>query len=198
MTRIVFVRHAESAPSSHLPERAWPLSDLGRRQASELAAMLAELGVEALASSPHQRAIETLQPYAGQAGLAIAVDEGLRERSLGGWIADPAEVEEAVRRMHADLSYRREGGESGHACLARFDDAVGRVVETNQGRCVAIGSHGGVLSHFLARADAGLPPDFWRRIRNPHIFIFDVTGKPRWEGERTLDGAPGVLAPGNA
>ena len=194
MRRVVFVRHAQSAPTPELPERDWPLSELGRQQARQLAPVLAELGVDALASSPYLRAIETLGPYAQAAGLPIAVDEDLRERNLGGWLADPAEVEEAVRRMHADLSYHREGGESGHACLARFEAAAARVADAHPGRCVAVGSHGGVLGHFLAAHGVDLPDAFWRRIRNPHLFVFDFTADPVWVGERTLDGVPGVLS----
>ena len=192
MTRIVLVRHAQSAPSPDLPEPAWPLSERGRQQAHDLAPVLAELGVEALASSPYVRAIDTLKPYAEAAGLEIQVDADLREREPGGWIADVAEVEEAVRRMHDDLSYQREGGESGHACLSRFDAALARVASANPGRCVAVGSHGGVLSHFLARHRTDLPEAFWRRIRNPHLFVFDFTAAPRWEGERTLAGVEGL------
>ena len=192
MTRIVLVRHAQSAPTPDLPELAWPLSERGRQQAQDLAAVLAELGVEALASSPYVRAIDTLRPFAEAAGLEIQVDPDLRERELGGWIADVAEVEEAVRRMHADPAYHREGGESAHACLARFDAALARVAAANAGRCVAVGSHGAILSHFLARHLADLPEAFWRRIRNPHLFVFDFTGAPQWEGERTLAGVEGL------
>jgi 2,3-bisphosphoglycerate-dependent phosphoglycerate mutase len=197
MTTLILVRHAQSAPSPELPERDFPLSELGRRQAQALAPVLAELGVDALASSPYLRAIETLQPFADAAGLPIAVDEDLRERSLGAWLSTLAEVEAAVRRMHADLDFRLDGGETGRACLDRFEAALARVVAANEGRTIAVGSHGGVLGHLLARRGppsegAPLTGEFWRRIRNPHLFVFDARAELRWTGERTLDGAPGV------
>jgi 2,3-bisphosphoglycerate-dependent phosphoglycerate mutase len=191
VTTLVLVRHAQSAPDRALPERDWPLSELGRQQAANLTAALQELGVDALASSPFIRAVDTLRPYAEATGLPIAIDEDLRERSLGGWLTDIAEVEAAVRRMHADLDFRLEGGETGRACIARFDAALARVVEANPGRTIAVGSHGGVLGHLLAR-HAPLQGEFWRRIRNPHIFVFDAHGDLVWTDERTLDGAPGV------
>ena len=191
MTTLILVRHAQSAPDRSRPERDWPLSELGRRQAADLAPVLQALGVDALASSPFIRAIDTLQPYADAAGLPIAVDEDLRERALGGWLADVAKVEAAVRRMHADLDFRLEGGETGRACLARFEAALARVVAANPGRTVAVGSHGGVLGHLLARHEP-LAGEFWRRIRNPHIFVFDADGDLAWIEERTLDGSPGV------
>jgi 2,3-bisphosphoglycerate-dependent phosphoglycerate mutase len=193
VTTLILVRHAQSAPDPALPERDWPLSEAGVAQAAALAPALAELGVDALASSPYLRAIETLRPYADGAGLEIAVDEDLREKSLGGWIEDPAEAEDAVRRMHADPDYRRVGGESGRELNARVDAALARVVAGNPGRTIAVGSHGGVLGHLISRQGAALPDTFWRRIRNPHVFIFDARADLRWTGERTFDGSPTLL-----
>jgi 2,3-bisphosphoglycerate-dependent phosphoglycerate mutase len=193
MTTLVLVRHAQSAPDPALPEHDWPLSETGKRQAAELAPVLADLGVDALASSPFPRAVETLRPYAEASGLEIAIDEDLRERRLGAWMPDPADVEAAVRQMHADLDFQREGGESGRACVARFETALARVVAANPGRTVAVGSHGGVLGHLIARQGVALPDAFWRRIRNPHLFIFDACDGLRWVDERTFDGSPRLL-----
>jgi len=193
MTTLILVRHAQSAPDPALPEREWPLSELGKQQADSLPAALAELGVDALASSPYRRAIDTLRPYADHAGLEIALDEDLRERALGNWMADIADAEEAVRRMHADLDFQREGGESGRACVARFEAALARVVAAHPGRTIAVGSHGGVVGHLIARQGIALPDAFWKRIRNPHLFIFDARAALRWADERTFDGSPRLL-----
>ena len=179
MTTLILVRHAQSAPDPALPERDWPLSEKGRAQAAALPPVLAELGVDALASSPYIRAIETLRPYAETAGLEIAVDEDLRERALGGWMENLADVEDAVRRMHADLDFKLDGGESGHACVTRFEAALARVVAANPGRTIAVGSHGGVLGHLLARQGRTLPDQFWKQIRNPHIFVFEAASALR-------------------
>jgi 2,3-bisphosphoglycerate-dependent phosphoglycerate mutase len=188
MTTLILVRHAESAPSPELDEAAFPLSERGREQAQALAPLLAELGVDALASSPFQRALDTLAPFAEARALDIAVDDDLRERRLGSWLEDAEAVREAIRRMQADADFRREGGETGRDCLARYEAALARVVDANPGRTIAVGAHGGVIGHFLAARTTDLPAEFWRRIRNPHLFVFEVDGAWRWVGERTLDG----------
>ena len=194
MSALILVRHAQSAPRPELPESEFPLSELGRQQAQALAPVLAELGVDALASSPYQRAIDTLQPYADAASLAIATDDDLRERSLGAWLESVEAVNEAIRNMHADLDFCPAGGESGRACLARYEAALARQRAANPGRTLAVGAHGGVVSHFLAAHHASLPPEFWRRIRNPHVFIFEPASDGyRWIGERLLEGA-GLLS----
>ena len=187
MTTVVFVRHAQSAPSPDLPEPAFPLSEKGRQQARDLAPVLAELGVTALASSPFVRAVDTLRPFAEASGLPIAIDDDLRERNLSaGWLPDTAAVEAAVRRMFAEPSFALPGGESALDCIARFEAAVARVVAANPGETIAIAAHGGVLSHLIAPHQEGPPFDFWRGMRNPHLFVFDYSAQPRWVGERTL------------
>lgn len=193
MTTLILVRHAQSAPDPALPEPDWPLSAAGVRQAADLAPVLKELGVDALASSPYLRAIETLRPFAETSGLEIAIDHDLRERKLGGWMPDLADVEAAVQRMHADLDFQLEGGETGRACVARVEAALARITAANPGRIVAIGSHGGVLGHLIARQGVPLPDAFWRRIRNPHLFIFETGAGVRWVDERTFDGSPRLL-----
>ena len=104
-------------------------------------------------------------------------------------LEDATDVEKAVRRMLAEPDFSLEGGESGRACLARFQAALGRVVATHPGRTVAVGSHGGVIAHLLNHLQADLPEGFWSRIRNPHILVFDALGPLRWIGERTFGGA---------
>jgi 2,3-bisphosphoglycerate-dependent phosphoglycerate mutase len=188
VTTLILVRHAQSAPRPDLPEAEFPLSELGRQQAQDLVPILRDLGVDALVSSPYQRAVDTLRPYAEAVGLEIAIDDDLRERSLGAWLESVEAVNNAILRMHADLDFCLPGGESGRACLARYEAALVRALDASPGRTIAVGAHGGVVSHFLAAHHSGLAPEFWRSIRNPHLFVFDANETYRWLGERTLAG----------
>lgn len=60
-----------------------PLSDLGRRQARALVSLLARGPIHALFSSPARRCIETLEPMAAFAGLAVMPLADLRQRLQG-------------------------------------------------------------------------------------------------------------------
>lgn len=194
MTTLVLVRHAQAAPSGDLAPRDWPLTETGRRQAEDVAPVLAELGVEALWSSPYLRAVETLAPFARAQGLTIATDDDLRERELGGWIDSAEAVEAAIERSHADPDFRLEGGESARMSLARFDAALRRVADAHPGQIVAVGSHGGLLGYLIGRMrPERLPPRFWRDIRNPHVFVFEALAGLRLVDERTLDGSARLL-----
>src|SRR6478735_11376384 len=73
-TLILLVRHGQTPTTgSVLPGRApgLHLSDRGREQAERVAERLAGLRVDALYSSPMERARETAEPTAVRTGLAV-------------------------------------------------------------------------------------------------------------------------------
>jgi 8-oxo-dGTP diphosphatase len=85
MAIVILVPHVDAGDRN-----AWtgdhdvrPLSELGRRQADELADALASRSVSALYASRALRARQTLEPLAQRLGLAVVVDPGLTEKQLG-------------------------------------------------------------------------------------------------------------------
>lgn len=69
-TTVFIVRHAEKAPE---PADDPVLSDIGQRRAADLAAILADAGVDAIFVSELQRTSLTAQPLARQLGITPVV-----------------------------------------------------------------------------------------------------------------------------
>jgi len=146
------VRHAMVAPSADVPAPEWQLTAEGRADAEELAQSLPR--VARVISSPEPKAVGTAEPIARACGIAVEVDERLREverptglhtdyqervRSyLGGEPLDGWEPREAARARVA-------------AALDGLDDAV------------AV-SHGLAISLYL-----GDDFDRWRALRFPDV-----------------------------
>jgi broad specificity phosphatase PhoE len=119
--RILLARHGETDAKRRrmlLGRHELPLNGAGRRQAAELAAVLAGEGLVRLYVSPAGRALETAEIVAGRLGLEPIVDERLAETAKGRWegrrrdevkAADP-ETYRALRRNPA--GFRFPGGES--------------------------------------------------------------------------------------
>lgn len=82
MTIIYFVRHAES-PFIVGMERSRGLSAQGSLAAERIKEMLLDEGIDAILSSPYQRAKDTVQPLADALRLPIVEQEDLRERMAG-------------------------------------------------------------------------------------------------------------------
>jgi 2,3-bisphosphoglycerate-dependent phosphoglycerate mutase len=190
LTRLILVRHAKSLPDPARPEPEWPLSDLGRQQALQLVPVLSEAGVNRLVSSPYVRAMETLRPFAEAVECPIEVHPDLRERRLtAAWIDD---LEPELLRMHADLAYAWPDGETGHEAAQRMSAALLQIGRQRPGACVAVATHGAIICHLLRSLGADLDPDYWRRVRNPHLFEFELDRTLAWTGEHVLDGSRGV------
>lgn len=88
MTTVLLVRHGLTAQTGHALSGNTPgvhLDDRGRRQADLLAERLHGVTLDAVVSSPLERCRETAEPIAAARGLAVQVDEDLRETGYGDW-----------------------------------------------------------------------------------------------------------------
>lgn len=155
---ILLVRHASTAWTG----RRWcgradpPLNAAGRREAAELATVLAtELSTSTvLRSSPARRARSTAAAVAA-AGLRVDIDHDLVEVDMGA--ADGLTWAE-IERRHPDVAAAIlagdpvdwPGGESHIALATRVARAASRITAIARERPVVIVSHGWVLDRLLA------------------------------------------------
>jgi ribonuclease H / adenosylcobalamin/alpha-ribazole phosphatase len=147
-TRLILVRHATTAANiGHRFSGVTdiPLSDLGERQAKQLADRLAALtGVRLVASSPLRRARQTADDIADRLGRTVQVAEGFTELDFGAW--DGLTFDEVVARWpdeFANWSTTPEvappGGESLAALTRRVRRARDEIVAmVPDGRVVVV------------------------------------------------------------
>src|SRR4051794_40324513 len=91
-TLVLFVRHGQTATTGQLLPGRSPglhLADAGKAQAQAAADALATLPkVDAIYSSPLERAKETAAPIAAARGLKVQVERGLLELDVGDWTGE--------------------------------------------------------------------------------------------------------------
>ena len=75
---VMYRRLAARLPDVHLNQR-------GREQAAALAQALTHAPIEAIYSSPLERAVETAQPLADARGLPVEIRSDLIEVNYGSW-----------------------------------------------------------------------------------------------------------------
>ena len=143
---LYLVRHAQCLPKKSQPFSDWSLSQVGARQAEELAGLLAPLEIANVFSSPFVRTLETARPFAQKHGLMIRVVDDLRERLLTNEAGLPSD--EVWRRSWEDFSFCLPGCESSLAAQARICRAIGDIAESAKGTS-AIFTHGNVIPLFL-------------------------------------------------
>jgi broad specificity phosphatase PhoE len=134
-----------------------PLSDLGRRQAEALATVVRRRRIIAVYTSPLERARETAEIVAGDAGVPIVCVEDLRELSLGAWEGRTVEDIRALpgdpyaRWVRDPVAGLPPGAEPLTDVQSRAVAAVARIAEAHpRGGEVLVVAHGGVISACLA------------------------------------------------
>ncbi|MBY0232077.1 MAG: histidine phosphatase family protein [Gemmataceae bacterium] len=157
MTRLLLLRHAESADPSvfHGAESDIGLSPRGRAQAERVAAWLAGQGVEALACSAMLRARDTAAPIARLCGLVPEIEPDLHERRVGVMGGTPTGRREGpwmdtVRAwMAGDTSATFGGAESFDEMRDRVVPVLERIAARHAGKTVAVVAHGAIIKTVL-------------------------------------------------
>jgi probable phosphoglycerate mutase len=157
-TAFLLIRHAQS--ELNLRGR-WqgltdaPLSAEGLAQARALAQALAGARLEALVSSPLERALATARAVAAPHGLALELEPDLRELDLGEWggmtraeigLRWPAEL---ACFDAGDADARPPGGETRRELGLRVGRAAAQLARRHAGRRIALVTHLGVIAALL-------------------------------------------------
>ncbi|MDO8106409.1 histidine phosphatase family protein [Isoptericola sp. b441] len=168
MGEIVLVRHGETAWSRsgrHTGLTDVPLTELGRRQAADLSARLADLHPDRVVASPLRRASETAE----LGGLVPEIDERLVEWDYGAY--EGLTTPEIRERRGDRWTVFRDGvepgdtpGESLEQVAARAAAVLADVAPTvDAGGTVVLVAHGHLL-RVLASRWLELPPEAGQRL----------------------------------
>ncbi|MDV6012350.1 histidine phosphatase family protein [Haloechinothrix sp. LS1_15] len=157
--KLKLVRHAEStanvrkAINTKVPGP--PLTDLGKRQAEELAERLRDEPVEAVYCSLATRAQQTAAPVAALHELDLQVIDGVHEIFVGELedVTDREGIEAYARIFYqwiqGELQYAMPGGESGFEVRDRFVTAITQIRNKHEQEhpdgTVVVVSHGGIM-----------------------------------------------------
>lgn len=171
MTRLYLIRHATNdalgqglligrSPGIHLNAE-------GHAQAEALAERLAAVELNAVYSSPMERAVETAEPVARRHGLELKIHPGLNEVDTGQWTGLTVASVRRRRRWRglwihpAGVSFPR--GETLWQVQVRVVQALENIRAAHRGGNVAVVCHADpirvAVAHYL-----GLPLDLYRRL----------------------------------
>ena len=163
---LYWIRHC--ATNGNWPEV--PLTEAGERQALVLADLLAPRGIRRVISSPYRRAVQSIEPFAAQAGLTIETDERLRERVLS-----PVPVDDRmglIRRTFEDHDFCVEGGETGRSAADRAEAVVREAIASRED--VALVSHRTLTALILDRLGRRFTFDDWPSLTTPDVYRIRV------------------------
>ncbi len=171
MTTILLVRHGLTHSTGKvLPGRSpgLHLTDAGRQQAERTAERIRELKrVDAVYTSPLERARETAAPIGTATGLRPKVDRGLLECEFGEWTG--AELPKLMKKpewqtvQRAPSTFQFPGGESFSAMQHRIVSTLDRLRASHFGGTIVCVSHADPIKAAVAHA-LGTHLDLFQRI----------------------------------
>ena len=154
--RFILVRHGETewnATGQYQGQTDIPLSETGRAQAAALGKRFETIHVDAVYSSPLQRAYDTARAIAEPKGLPIQKVEGFKELNFGEWDGQTKEElterfgEPFVRYRIEPFHYPMPGEKSLSRARLRIGAALEDIKERyrDTDKTVVIAAHGGIL-----------------------------------------------------
>jgi 2,3-bisphosphoglycerate-dependent phosphoglycerate mutase len=190
-TELFLIRHGASAESVEgetfeLVEGQGdpPLSEVGRRQAEQLALRLTREPFDGLYVSTLCRTAQTAAPLVERTGLTPVVDADLREVFLGEWEGGlfrqkAVDRDPVFQQMMNEQRWNLVPGAESRAVFGgRLRAAVERIVAAHPGGRVLVFSHGAAIGELLAQA-SGAEPFAFLNVDNASISKL-VVAPERW------------------
>lgn len=164
-TRILLIRHGESLANVKkfiAGRMEVPLSEKGLNQAKLASASLCDLRLDAVFSSPLERAVKTAIPFATARGIPVEVILDFAEWHLGDWEGQPfCELPNKFPKEYYlwdndPINLHVPNGESARDMRLRVGRALERLADKVRGKTVLVACHGGVIKaipSYLAGCD---------------------------------------------
>ncbi len=175
---LLLIRHGPSGARSDLPASAWELTEAGTEVCRQFAGRLLALRPGRFLASQEPKALATAATLAEALNVPYGPFPGLEEhaRETVGWLASPADFEEAVARLLREPDWRGFGEESGAEALDRFRRAILAALGAFPGERLALVTHGTVMTLFLAAANPLDAVAYWRALTMPACAVLALPG----------------------
>ena len=161
MVRIYLVRHAEAegnVKEFFQGRTDTEVSEKGLRQLDCLAGRFKDIKIEALYSSPLKRAMATAEAVNRHHGLSIITDSEIVEINGGDWegvkwAEFPEKFPREIKLWKEEINhFTAPNGESTKQVYDRMVSAMKRIAAENNGKTIAVVSHGMAIKAYLTYA----------------------------------------------
>jgi broad specificity phosphatase PhoE len=168
------------------------LNAQGRGQAQELVERLAARAINAIYSSPQQRAQETAAPVAAQRGLQVNTDDALDEIDFGDWTGlsfERLRAEGERWRMWVEQKSIAcpPGGEPCAQVQRRAMAGIERLEKLHPDQTLLLVSHGDVIKSVIA-SYLGISLDHLERFEIAPASLSVVMTGPGWAQVKLVNG----------
>jgi len=169
-TIVLLIRHGQTPTTGHvLPGRApgLHLAPRGHEQARDVSSRLEGLDLQAVYSSPMERAQETAAPTVAAQEQELLIDDGLIECDFGQWTGEKLtelnKLPAWKEVQNSPSTFRFPDGESFVEMQERMVEAVTDIAQRHPGEVIAAFSHADTIKAAVAHF-VGTPLDSFQKI----------------------------------
>ncbi|NRG46536.1 histidine phosphatase family protein [Bacillus sp. CRN 9] len=166
LTNLYFVRHAHSTYTPD--ELGRSLSTKGLSDAERISNFLYNENIDIIISSPYKRAVQTVQGIAKVIGKEVIIEDDFKERNLS--VKPVEDFNLAITKVWEEPTFSWEGGESNIISQKRGIKAMLKVLETYEGKNIAVGTHGNIMVLIMNYFDGKYDFSFWKDLDMPDIY----------------------------
>jgi probable phosphoglycerate mutase len=196
MCRILLIRHADHPMAGKVlagrDENTVHLSEPGRRQAAQLAELLADDPIDCLQSSPRLRCIETAEALAVEFDLPVVVEPALDEIDFGAWTgAEFAQLQNDPKWYAWNVHRARTRPPQGETMAEARTRALRHIASMSRRyptRTIAMVTHAEII-RAIRLSRAGLSVDAWQKVDVPLASITTLNLPPGRPREAALEAA---------
>jgi 2,3-bisphosphoglycerate-dependent phosphoglycerate mutase len=163
MKQIYLIRHCKAEGQGVNAK----LTEQGKQQAEELIEFFSNRNIELIVSSPFDRAVSTIRPFAENNNLKIHIEDRLGERVLSS--DDIPNWMDRLKESFDNLDIKLQGGESSREAMNRGIAVIEGLLEGEESNIVVV-THGNLMSLILKYFDNRFGFDEWRGLTNPDIY----------------------------
>ncbi|UTE72299.1 histidine phosphatase family protein [Rossellomorea marisflavi] len=190
-TIIYLIRHGDSPKTGEI-ERLRGLSEKGQADAERVTELLKDEGIDVFVSSPYKRAVLTIEELASLSGKDVLLYEELKERMFSSGVNRMADAElyHLLEKSFKDPHYSLPDAESHAGCQVRAVEVIKELLSRYQGRKIAVGTHGAVMTLMMQHFDERVGLDFLLGTSKPDIYKLTFDGEELIEIKRLWDPVP--------
>jgi broad specificity phosphatase PhoE len=182
MRKLILVRHSISKLDNEIPPHQWGLTEEGEALCPPLAEKLSVHHPKLIVTSEEPKAHQTGELIAAALEIPCQVGQDLHEhRRQGGKITTRDEFISLVRELFAQPDRLVFGLETGAEALSRFSRALEKVMADNPQDCIAVVTHGTVMSLYYGLQTGEGPFTFWQGLGLPAFYVL------QWPGGEVLE-----------
>ena len=172
MGTIYIVRHAHSDWTT---DENRSLSPKGQEDSNHVADILQNYSINAIYSSPLNRASETIFPLSKRLNIPVFTEPDLRQRIFG--VSPSNDFLTSVEKLWRDPDISYPKGESNIIAQKRGISVLQRIHLKHLENQIVISTHGNLLALILQYYNENIDYEFWKALTMPDIYALNFQNK---------------------